>query len=161
MATRKRTPNPVYASASARVDNGYGHLTIHIHEAFGSIGTIKIDCQCGGISPGETYSWKHGVSNDYDVLGVHALHKSFLLMRAMAKKLAQEYTDHGNAKNYAEYALRVLRAAGVRKVYLRPGVNSTFYGDVKTLHPYDPIKQGDMLKNELHNMEQAIIGRTS
>lgn len=164
MATRKRNPNPMYAVAAVRLQNGYGHLTLHVYNALGDssqAGTIKIDCQAGGISEGETYSWKYGVSNDYGVLDVHALHKGYLLMRRMKKALDKVYTELGSAKTYAEYVVRVLRAAGVRKVHLRPGVNSTFHGDVQSLFAYDPVKHGDSLLNELHNMEQAIIGRTS
>jgi hypothetical protein len=164
MATRKQNPNPVYAVANARFEHGYGHLTLHVYNALGESsrsGTIKIDCQAGGTCPGETYSWKYGVSNDYDVLDVHALKKGYWLLRAMKRTLDKDYDEFGSAKTYAEYVVRVLRAAGVRKVHLRPGVNSTFHGDVQTLHAYNPVKNGDALLNELHNMEQAIIGMTS
>lgn len=163
MATRKRNPNPMYAVADARLQHGYGHLTLHVYNALGESsrsGTIKIDCQAGGTCPGQTYSWKYGVSNDYDVLDVSALHKGYLLLRRMKKALDKVYTEHGSAKTYAEYVLRVLRAAGVRKVHLRPGFNASYQGDVQSLHAYDPIRQGDSLLNELHNMEQVIIGRT-
>lgn len=162
MATRKRTP--VHAVVNARFEHGYGHITVHVYNILGEgcrSGTIKIDCQAGGTCPGETYSWKYGVSNDYDVLDVHALRTGYWLMRAMQRRLDKDYDERGSAKNYAEFVLRVLRAAGVRQAYLRPGVNSTYYGDVTALHPYDPVKQGDALLNELHNMEQAIIGLTS
>lgn len=159
MATRKS--NPVYAVANARYEHGYGHVTIHVYNALGEStdsGTIKIDCQAGGTCPGETYSWKYGVSNDYGVLDVNALRRGYWLMRAMKRKLDKEYDELGSAKNYAEYVLRVLRAAGIRRVHVRPGVNSTYHGDVEALHAYDPVKHGESLLNELHNMEQAVIG---
>lgn len=162
MATRKRNPNPVYAVATASHEHGYGHLTIHAYEMFGyQGGTLKITCQSGGTSsPGETYAWDHGLANDYSVLGVEALKKGYWMMRRIKRVLNKEYDDHGRAENYATYVLRVLRAAGIRKIYLRPGVNSSYHGDVKTLPGFDPIKQGDTLLNELHNMEQAILSRS-
>lgn len=161
MATRKSKSEEVYAVANAVHQYGYGHVTIYIHNALGfNGGNIKIDCQAGGTSPGETYSWKYGVWKDYDVLDVETLRRGYWLMRAMKRKLDKAYTDHGRAKNYAEFALRVMQAAGVRRVYLRPGINSTFHGDVTTLHGYSPVRNHDALLIELSNMEQAIIQRS-
>jgi len=160
MTTRKRNPNPVYAVASAKHEYGYGHVTIHIHELFGGrSGTLKIDCQSGGTSPGETYGWKHGLCA-HDVLGVEALRNGYWLMRRVKKILDKQYHEQGAPANYAEYALRVLRAAGIRKVYIRPGLNSTYRGEEKDLPCFDPTKQGDALLEELRSMEQAIISRS-
>jgi hypothetical protein len=159
MATRKSKSEEIYAVATATTSNGFGHITIYVHNAVGHGGaTIKLHCQSGGTSPGETYGWKHGLWKDYDVMDVETLRKGYWLLRAMKRKLDKVYTDQGNAKNFPEYALRVLRAAGVRSVYLRPGLNSTFYGDATTLHGYNPVRHGDSLLNELVNMEQAILG---
>lgn len=158
MATRKSKSEEVYAVVSATYAHGHGHLTIYVHNALGAGGaTIKIDSLAGGTAPGQTYAWKHGVWKDYDVIDLKTLRLGYLLMRAMGKKLDKVYDERGTAKNFAEYALRVMRAAGVRQVYMRPGVNSTFYGDVTTLQGYHPVRQYDSLLNELFNMEQAVI----
>jgi hypothetical protein len=159
MATRKSKSDTVYAIARGRHEHGYGHVTIHVYGLFGSSGcTLKIDCQTGGdTSPGETYSWKHGVHHSHAVLGVDELKKGYWLMRAINRNLAKVYEEQGAPAHFADFAVRVLRAANVRKMHLHPGVNSRFYGDELTLPGYDPLKQGDMLRHDLHTVEQAVI----
>lgn len=160
MATRKSKSDEIYAVASATYRHGHGHITIHVHNALGDSGaTIKIEGQAGGDNvPRTIYSWKFGVWKDYDVMDQATLRKGYVLMRAMKKKLDKVYDERGPEKTYAEYVLRILRAGSVRRIYLRPGVNSTYYGDPTALHGYTPIQQGDSLLNELSNMEQAILG---
>lgn len=161
MATRMRKTNPVYATATATVRNGYGHVDIYIYELLTYRGgTLKITCQSGGSSPGETYAWAHGVSNDYSVLDTESLRKGYLLMRRIGKLLKEERDEHGAPRNFAEYAVRVLRAANVRKVHLLPGVNPGYIGDAQALPSLDPRKQGDLLTENLHLMEQKIIEMT-
>lgn len=158
MAIRKTKQDEVYAVASATNAHGYGHLTIHVYNALGHGGaTLKLDCQAGGTSPGETYSWKHGVWKDYSVLDMETMRRGYLLMRSIRRVLDKLYDEHGSVKNFAEYALRVLRAAGVKQVYLRPGLNSTFYGDATTLKGYRPKADGDALLTELKAMETIVI----
>jgi hypothetical protein len=157
MATRIRKVNPVYATATATTGHGYGHITIHVYEMFGGGATLKIRCQSGGTSQGETYAWEHGLSNDYSVLGVHTLKKGYWLMRRISRSLEKERNENGSVHDFAEYALRVLRAAGVRKIHLLPGVNPGYIGDHQTLPSLDPIKQGDLLLENLKLMEQKII----
>lgn len=159
MATRTRRNDPVHGFANASYNHGYGHVNIHVYELFGySRGTLKISCQSGGnTSEGETYGWEHGISNDYSVIGINTLKQGYLLMRRVERLLEKERTDRGAPENFADYALRVLRAAGVRKVHINAGVNAGFYGDKKDLPTFDPLKQGDALYNELRAMELKII----
>lgn len=161
MATRKREPNPVYAVALANHERGYGHVRVHIYEALGyNNGTLTIQCQTGGgESVGETYGWKHGLTH-YDVLRTEGLRRGYWLMRRIDRQLAKMRTDHGTPDNFAEYALRVLRAAGIRKVHVKPGVNTHFIGDEKSLPCFNPIKQGDALFEQLRSLEQAIIEKS-
>ncbi|WP_157644049.1 hypothetical protein [Burkholderia ubonensis] len=161
MATRIRKVNPVYATATATVNHhGYGHITIHVYELMCYRGgTLKISCQSGGSSPG-TYAWEHGVSNDYSVLGTEALKKGYYLMLRIGRLLEKERSEHGSPRNFAEYAVRVLRAAGVRKIHLLPGVNPGYIGDAQALPSLDPRKQGDLLTENLRLMEEKIIEMT-
>lgn len=161
MATRMRKTNPVYATATATVRNGYGHVDIYVYELLTYRGgTLKITCQSGGSSPGDTYAWEHGVSNDHSVLGTEALKKGFWLMRRIGRLLEKEQAERGQPSNFAEYAVRVLRAANVRKIHLLPGVNPGYIGDAQALPSLDPRKQGDLLTENLHLMEQKIIEMT-
>jgi hypothetical protein len=163
MATRRpRKENTVHAVATAKTNSGYGHVTIHIYDLLGyNNGTLKIDCQSGGTCPGETYAWAHGVSHDYSVLGETALKNGLTAMRRIKRGMEKERAEHGSPRNFAEYAVRVLRAAGVRRVHLVPGVNAGYYGDVKTLPALDPLKQGDVLFDNLRLMEEKIISMSS
>ncbi|WP_157641910.1 hypothetical protein [Burkholderia ubonensis] len=158
MATRMRKTNPVYATATATVNRDYGHITIHVYELMPYRGgTLKISCQSGGSSRDETYAWEHGVSNDYSVLGMDALKKGYWLMRKVSRQLEKDREELGSPRNFAEYAVRVLRAAGVRKIHLLPGVNPGYVGDVQTLPSLDPRKQGDLLTENLRCMEEKIL----
>jgi hypothetical protein len=157
MATRNRKTDTVYGVARGRHEHGYGHVTIHVYGLFGSNATLMLDCQSGGTAHGETYGWKHGLTPSHSVLGVHELHKGYLLMRRMKKELDKVYEADGSPGNFAEYAMRVLRAAGIRKVHMHPGVNSRFFGDELALPSYDPVRQGDILLHELRMVEQAVI----
>jgi hypothetical protein len=78
-------------------------------------------------------------------------------MRRVKRVLDKAYDENGSPADFAEYTLRVLRAAGIRKVHLHPGVNSRYHGDEKELPGFDPVKQGDILLNELRAIEQATI----
>jgi hypothetical protein len=157
MATRIRKVNPVYATATATSQNGYAHIYIYVYEMFGRGVTLKISCQAGGSSHGETYAWDHGLSNDYSVIGLDSLKKGYWTMRAIARALEKERSENGSARDFAEYAVRVLRAAGIRKIHLLPGVNPGYIGDHQKLPSLDPIKQGDLLLENLKLMEQKII----
>jgi hypothetical protein len=162
MATRIRKANPVYATASAVMSsNGeYGHINIHVYEMFGRGATLKISCQSGGVEPRETYAWKHGLSNDYSVMGVETLKKGYWLMRSIERKMEKKRDEEGPVRSFADYALRVLQAAGVRKVHLLPGVNPG-HVDLQTLPFQDPLKQSDLLHDNLRAMEQKIISMSS
>ncbi len=159
MATKKE--NPVYGFANATYSHGYGHVTIHIYELLGyNGGTLKITCQSGGESGrGETYAWDYGVSNDYSVMKLNALKMGYSLMRRVNRLMDKEYTDNGSPANFAEFAVRVLRAAGIRRVHVKSPINAGYCGDVKDLPRFDPLRDGDALFNTLRAMELDIIGR--
>lgn len=158
MTTRIRKPNPVYAVVTARHEHGYGHIYIHVHEILGyNNGTLKISCQSGGVSSGETYAWDHGVSH-HSALGLVALKKGYWLMRRITRELNKEYDAHGSPAGFSSYALRVLRAAGVRKVHVLRGLNSILPYDLAALPTLDIRKQDDDFLAELVNLEQSILG---
>lgn len=157
MASKKE--NRVYAHISASYNHGYGHINIHVYELFGyNGGTLKISCQSGGssASEGQTYAWEHGVSNDYSVIGLNTLKQGYWLMRRISNQLKKFNEDQGYPETFAEYSLRVLRAAGIRRAHVMRGVNMRGQ-EVKTLPMFDPLKQGDLLLAEIQNLEQSII----
>lgn len=157
MATRK--PSPVYAYVSVSREYGYGHVNIHVHELFGySNGTLKVSCQTGGTSGQDgSYAWEHGISSDFSVIGPHALKQGYLLMRRVAHEMDKAAKAQGYPETFAEYALRVLRAAGVRKVYVNSRVNVGVSGKVTDLPCYDPRKQGDALRDIIGSLEASVL----
>lgn len=161
MTSPKRKPSPVYASATATVREGYGHVTIEAYEMLTYRGgTLRIRCQSGGTAPGETYAWEYGVANDYSVLSEEALRRGHLLMRKISRKLKEERDEYGSPTNFADYAMRVLRAAGIRKVHLLPGVNPG-YVDVQSLPALNPVRDEELLMGNLRSMELKIIEMAS
>lgn len=161
MANRKA--NTKYALACSRVEHGYGHIIVHVHDLFENGGngtTIKIACQVGGEHSRvnlKSYAWKHGISNGYDTINTQTAHQGYLLMRRADKALDKVYDEAGSPKTFAEYAVRVLRALGIRKVSVNPKINAG-YQDLDKLPKFDSTRDHDELLNTLLNMENELIG---
>lgn len=156
MATRTRRENPAYAFANASFSHGYGHVTIHVYELFGyGRATLKISCQTGGSSSEGSYAWEHGLSNDYSVIELDTLKRGCTLMRRVERLLAKDREELGEPQTFAEYALRVLQATGIRQVHLNTKVNAGFYGAIKDLPSFSP--NHPQLQTELQAMEQKLL----
>lgn len=158
--TGKRLPK-VYAVAKATMAHGYGHVEIYVHELGGyRDGTLKISCQTGGSYSQDnptSYAWEYGISTNHSVMGMDALKNGYRLMRKLSTAVGKVRDAEGAPRTFSEFAIRVLRAAGVRRVHLLPGVNPGYYGDPATLPSIDPRKQGDYLREELGSMEAKVL----
>lgn len=159
MAARKK--DEIYAYARGVFEGNFGHLNIHVHEMFGyGSTTLKISCQTGGLSGQiNSYAWEHGLSNDYSVLGLDTLKRGYLAMRRADRLLCAMRNDRGYPETFADYAIRVLQAFGVRRVYVNPRVNGGISGQVTDLPCFSPIKDYDALREALYALESDLVRR--
>lgn len=158
MATKK--VSPVYALACSRREFGYGHIILHVHELFTNGGngtTIKLSCQVGGNIQSKSYSWVHGLWNNYETINTQTLHQGYLLMRRADKVLEKLYQEKGSPQTFAEYAVRVLQALGVRRVSVNSMINAG-YQDLAALPKFDSRLEQDALQNALLSMENELLG---
>lgn len=160
MASKKQ--NPVYAHIRASVEYNYGHINVHCYELFGWNGpTLKISCQTGGSEKSVSYAWQHGLSDDFSVIGMNACRLGYLLLRKISKRLKEVEDEHGSPTSFADYAVRVLQAAGIRRVYMTPGINGSISGAITDLPCADPRKDGDSLRAGLLALEESLVSRTA
>ena len=160
MSTKK---TQVYAIALARLEHGYGHIYVNIHEILGySGGTIKISCQMGGSSIDNrgSYAWEHGLSNDHSIIKLPALKVGFSVLKRIDRCMTKHYVndrDTGHeVKTFAEYATRILQAASVRKVYVSSRVNAG-YSKLEALPCYHPLREADPLISIMGEMERELV----
>ncbi|GBG14340.1 lipid kinase [Novimethylophilus kurashikiensis] len=151
--------NPVYAYVRASQAHGYGHIYIDCFELFGYSGpTLRLSCQMGGESHTTSYAWEFGLSNDYGVIGEYACHKGYLLMRRANRVLKELNDTVGYSANFANYAVRALQAAGVRKVYFNDNLRGEIGGKgVKELPCLDTKREPDLLEKAIFDMESTLI----
>lgn len=160
MATRKESP--VYAIVHGTVDGKYGHVYVTVYELLGyGNGSFRITCQAGGDTGGErgTYAWRYGLENQFAVLELPAVRKGYLFMKRVANQLLKATTqpDYVSAKDFTEYALRILCAGQIRKVYVNPRVNGG-YANLEDLPTFSPGKQRAQLLDAMRAVEQAVVG---
>lgn len=165
MATKRKLPSTVHATARAQFNpnGGFGHLTIHVYDLFGYSGpSLKISCQTTGgpsDSPKESYAWKLGLSSEYEVVGLEALKTGYYLMARIDRELKKMTDEYGRAYTFAEYAARVLRAADIPVVHILEQVNGQLalgrnFTDLEGLSPRnDKVK----IVEAFTRMEKALL----
>lgn len=159
-----------YAIAQASTSHGYGHISIHLYETMPySRATVKISCQTGGSSSDaepQSYAWVHGLSKDYGVLTLSDLKEGASVLRKIDRGLiaaAEDDRRNGLGSNYvnsfARYALRILLAAGVKKVYVNPNIGRSF-NDYKELPCASMPRDADDAYEWLSALESLLIEQT-
>lgn len=169
MASKKLSES-VHAFARAEYDRSstYGHVHIHVHDLFGFSGpTLKITCQSGGEfrKPDElsTYGHQHGLSADYSLIKGDALKTGYYLLKRVDAQLNKLASEYGPVKDFADYAVRVLGAIGVRKVHVLEAVNGqmTHRMKIEELPTFCSMHDPKELRRTLERMEAALLGMRS
>lgn len=158
----------IYAVASATADSSttFGHLNITIYELFPyrSSCSLKITCQMGGFSlqdaDHKSYGWDYGLSNDYGLTDLYALKEATTIMRRIQNNSIKEEIASSGAferpQTFGEYALRVLRHAGVRRLHINEKVNKGF-STLEDLPVFHVIRNQAAAAALLNAMEQEVI----
>lgn len=158
----KKSESRVYAYAGLTHDHGFGHINVHVYEMFGyGQATLKLSCQTGSSSPStevRSYAWKCGVSNDYEVVGLAVLKKGYFLMRRIENQLEKVRRERGRPESFGEYVVEVLRAAGVRKLYVNDQIGRPV-SNHEAFPCFDPLREGDDARNVLIAMENELLRR--
>lgn len=162
----KKLPEGVHAFARAEYDRSstFGHINIHVHELFGYSGpTLKITCQSGGEfrKPDELYTYAHqcGLSADYSLIKGEALKTGYYLLKRIDDRLAKAQAEFGREKDFADYAVRVLAAIGVRKVHVLEPVNGqmSYRTKIEELPTFSAIEDRLELRKTFERMEAALL----
>lgn len=160
--TQAKAPSPVYATIRCTLSE-FGHISICVYELFDMSGpSLVITCQTGGGGDcSKAYAWRHGISSSSSILGYRELAASMAVMKRIEANLNKMTAENCYARTFAEYAARVLIAAGVPVAYLRetPNANIPLGTPWTDMPALNPKKEKDALVAALMRMEQALVSR--
>lgn len=160
---KKKEQSTVHAVARAYYNPsfGYGHIDIHVYDLLGYGGcTLKITCQTGGHSQPEAYAWNHGIAEgSSSVIGLNALKIGYFLMMRIDNRMKKIEDEYGRPRNFADYATRVLRSAGIPVVHVLERVNGqlglgTNFTDLPGFHPERDLLE---IRAMFERMEKALV----